>query len=51
MDDRLAAFLPTEYEAWKVSPSGVVVCLTKPWTYTRSRIMVNVDLAGYGDAF
>jgi len=51
LEQRLANLLDSEYHAWKVSPSGVVVALTRPGSYTNPRIMIGIDCSGYSQAF
>ncbi len=51
IEPEFVRFLSEEYEKWKVSPGGVIVGLSHPWSYTNTRIHVNCDRVGYSHAF
>lgn len=51
MDNNLQHLLNAEYEKWKISPHGAIVALTRPGSYTKSRIMVGVKLDSYSHTF
>lgn len=50
-NERLLKVLAEEYAKWKVTPAGVIVAVTHPWSYTNTRIHVNCDEFGYSQAF
>lgn len=51
IDDNTRRVLDQEYEKWKVSPGGVIVALSYPWSYTNTRIHIGCDVVGYDHAF
>lgn len=51
IDEVTKKALDDNYAKWKISPGGVVVALTHPWSYTNTRIHVNCDRYGYSHAF
>lgn len=51
MDPRLLKLLTENFEQWKIAPSGQIVALTHPHSYTNSRLVAGIDLVGYHQCY